>query len=190
MAKLDWEEIEKEAMSNNQYLDYADNGEYKVKVDAVKGKTNGNGWFEFTFVNTDVQFPKMSVAFFKDEKVKFRAHYYKEIMKLMGCTEEQARKAVDVCEGKDERELVFKAYADAFNKLASKHPAIDIEVRGQFDSNGEPIVSDKGTQFSETVFGKKTGLQFSRKEEKKKEEENPLESAVELSTENTDDLPF
>lgn len=189
MAKLDWDEIEKEAMSNNQYLDYADNGEYKVKVDAVKGKTNGNGWFEFTFVNTDVQFPKMSVAFFKDEKVKFRAHYYKEIMKLMGCTEEQARKAVDVCEGKDERGLVFKAYADAFNKLASKHPVVDIEVRCQFNSDGEPIVSDKGTQFSETVFGKKTGLQFSRKEEKKKEED-PLEGAVELSTENTDDLPF
>jgi hypothetical protein len=188
MAKLDWEEIEEAAMGNNQYLDYADNGEYKVKVAEVKSNANGSGWFDFTFQDTDVKFPKMSVAFFKDEKVKFRAHYYKEILKLLGCTEEQARKAVEVCEGKDDRELVRKAYAEAFGKLAAKHPSIDIEVRPQIDRDGNPVVSENGTPYSETVFGKKTGLQFSRKENKKPAD--PLDGAVELTTEETDDLPF
>lgn len=158
--KLDWNEIEKEATMNNQFLDYAPNGEHQVKVKEAIKKDNGNGWFDFTFEDAEYKFPKLSFAFFSDEKIKYRAHYYKEIMKLLGCTEEQARKAVEACESKDSRNDVFSAYADIFSRLAKKHPKLDIEVRDQYDRDGNPVCSDNGTIYGESVFTKKSGLQF------------------------------
>ena len=158
----------------------------------AKGRDNGNGWFEFTFEDTEYKFPKLSFAFFKDEKINYRAHYYKEVMKLLGCTEDQARKAVEVCEGKDGRGNVFKAYTEAFGKLAKKHPQITIEVRDQYDRDGNPVCSENGTVYGESVFAKKSGLQFSNNKPKTIQNETvpadtPLEGAEEV---DLDVLPF
>ena len=188
---LNWDDIEKEATTNKQFLDYAPNGEHTVKVKEAKGKDNGNGWFEFTFEDTEYKFPKLSFAFFGDAKINYRAHYYKEVMKLLGCTEDQARKAVDVCEGKDGRENVFKAYADAFSKLAKKHPQIAVEVRDQYDRDGNPVTSASGTVYGESVFAKKSGLQFPSNGAKKVQAtESPLAGAEEIDLSGDGDLPF
>ena len=189
--KLDWNAIEEESKSNQNYKDYAPNGEHTVKVKEATKRDNGNGWFEFTFEDTDYKFPKLSFAFFSDAKINYRAHYYKEVMKLLGCTEEQARKAVEVCEGKDGRENVFKAYADAFSKLAKKHPQMTIEVRDQYDREGNPVMSASGTVYGESVFTKKSGLQFPSNGEKKTEpkKEDVLAGAEEVDL-SEDALPF
>lgn len=163
---LNWDEIEKEAMNNKNYKDYAPNGEYTVNVATANKKDNGNGWFEFTFEDTEYKFPKLSFAFFSDEKIKYRAHYYKEVFKLLGCTEDQARKAVEVCESKDDRYAVLKEYGVAFSKLAKKHPSMKIEVRDQYDRDGNPVMSDSGTVYGESVFAKSTGLQFPSSKDK------------------------
>lgn len=188
---LNWDDIEKEATTNKQFLDYAPNGEHTVKVKEAKGKDNGNGWFEFTFEDAEYKFPKLSFAFFGDAKINYRAHYYKEVMKLLGCTEDQARKAVEVCEGKDNRDDVFKAYADAFGKLAKKHPQMTIEVRDQYDRDGNPVMSESGTVYGESVFAKKSGLQFPSNGAKKVQTtSDPLDGAEDISEENDLSLPF
>ena len=111
-------------------------------------------------------------------------------MKLLGCTEDQARKAVEVCEGKDGRENVFKAYADAFGKLAKKHPQMTIEVRDQYDRDGNPVMSANGTVYGESVFAKKSGLQFPSNGAKKAQTaSDPLEGAEEVAEDDLA-LPF
>lgn len=192
MANLDWSTIEAEANTNKNFLDYAPNGEHTVKVDEVTKRDNGKGWFEFTFVDGEYKYPKLSFAFFGDDKVNFRAHYYKEVMKQLGASEEAARKAVEVCEGKSGRENIFKAYADAFNRLAKKHPELTIEVRDQFDRDGNPVRSANGTTYSESVFSRKSGLQFPSNGVKKTETkaEDILEEGKEAEEIEISDLPF
>ena len=74
---------------------------------------------------------------FKDEKKNFRMHHYKEIMKVLGASEENARKAVEVCEGKANREAIADAYTQTFNKLAQKHPTIKLEVGTEVNQGKE-----------------------------------------------------
>ena len=90
---LNWDAIEAEA-ANKKFKDYAPNGVHKVTVESAKINENGNGWFDFQFEETEVKYPKLSFAFFGDDKQNRRAHYYKEVMKVLGATEENARKAV------------------------------------------------------------------------------------------------
>lgn len=156
---LNWEEIEA-AATNSQFKNYANNGEYKVKVASVEGKENGNGWFEFQFEESEVKYPKLSMAFFGDDKVNYRAHYYKEVMKLLGASESAARKAVETCESKETRKDAFNTYVQMFTRLVDKHPQIEIEVRDQYDRDGNPVCSENGTVYGESVFTKKSGLQF------------------------------
>lgn len=189
---INWDEIEAEVASNKKFKDWANNGEHTVKVSSLEKKDNGNGWFEMQFEEDEVKYPKLSFAFFGDAKIKYRAHYYKEIMKLLGCTEEQARKAVEVCESKASRTDVFKAYGDAFSKLAKKHPQIKIEVRDQYDRDGNPVCSAQGTVYGESVFAKESGLQFpSNGAKKNSADANPLSGAEEVKEEeDLSELPF
>lgn len=185
---LDWNKIEEEA-NNKNFKDYAPNGEHTVKVDTAGYKDNGNGWFEFTFEEGEFKYPKLSVAFFGDGKINFRAHYYKEIMKLLGASEESARKAVDSCESKANRNDIAKTYTDMFSRLAKKHPQIKIEVRDQYDKNGNPVCSEQGTIYGESVFTKDSGLQFKSKKATSNtiSSSDPLAGAEEV---DLNDMPF
>lgn len=187
-----WDEIEAEAAANKNFKDYAPNGEHQVKVATATTKDNGNGWFEFTFEEGEYKYPKLSFAFFSDEKIKYRAHYYKEVMKVLGATEDQARKAVETCEKKGNRSAVHKAYGEAFGRLIKKNPEIKIEVRDQYDRDGRPVMSDNGTVYGESVFAKSSGLQFPSNGAKKKQATSgPLDGIEDASSDiSVDDLPF
>ena len=187
---LNWDEIEAEA-AENSFKQYAENGEHAVSVAEVVYKDNGNGWFEMTFEDSEVKYPKLSIAFFGDDKIKRRAHYYKEVMKLLGAAEDQARKAVDTCESKNSRADVARMYTDMFNRLAKKHPKIKIEVRDQYDRNGNPVCSAQGTVYGEAVFTKDSGLQFKSNAPAKasRSGEDPLSGAEEVDSLD-DQLPF
>lgn len=169
---LNWDAIEKEAQEKS-FKDYAPNGVHKVTVESAKINENGNGWFDFQFEEAEVKYPKLSFAFFSDGKQNYRAHYYKEVMKVLGATEESARKAVDVCESKENRPAVHKAYADAFSRLAKRHPKIEIEVRDQYDRNGNPVVSENGNIYGESTFTKESGLQFAQKKNAQPQDGGP-----------------
>lgn len=183
---LNWTEIEETASKNKGFLDYAPNGEHTVKLESANKRDNGNGWFEFLFEDGEYKFPKLSFAFFSDDKINFRAHYYKEVMKVLGCTEEQARKAVEVCEGEGERSKTFNSYAEAFEKLAKKHPTIKIEVRDQYDRDGNPVMSPSGNVYGESVFTKSSGLQF--KSRRPALQQSPISGAEEVEVPGG--LPF
>lgn len=133
---INWDKVEEENQSS--FKPYAEAGTYEVKLDSVTQKTAGTGtiFFEFNIEeDEDVQYPKISRSLFKDEKLSFRIHHYKEIMKVLGASEENARKAVEVCEGKANREAIADAYTQAFNRLAQKHPKIKLEVSSE--TNGD-----------------------------------------------------
>lgn len=137
-TNIDWNKIEEENKSD--FKPYADDGTYEVELDSVTQKTAGTGtiFFEFNFKeDEDVQYPKVSRSLFKDEKMSFRIHHYKEIMKVLGANEDKARKAVEVCEGKPNREAIADAYTETFNRLAQKHPTVKIEVSRDLGSNGK-----------------------------------------------------
>ena len=175
--KIDWDALDTEFSSD--FKPYAADGTYEVKLDSVTKKTANTGtiFFEFNFEeDNECQYPKISRAFFKDEKVKFRIHHYKEIMKVLGATEDNARKAVEVCEGKANREAIADAYAQAFDRLAQKHPKVKLEVSSE-ENNGKTYArgefADPSVHFS------------NKKVEKKAEDILPTEDEI------TDgDLPF
>lgn len=135
---FNWDELDSQFA--NQFKAYAEEGTYDVKLDSVTQKVAGTGtiFFEFNFEEgEEVKYPKISRAFFKDEKKNFRIHHYKEIMKVLGASEENARKAVEVCEGKANREAIADAYTQTFNKLAQKHPTIKLEVSTEVNQGKE-----------------------------------------------------
>lgn len=137
MGNIDWDKIEEENKSD--FKPYAEDGTHEVELESVTQKTAGTGtiFFEFNFKEDDVQYPKVSRALFKDEKKSFRIHHYKEIMCVLGASETNARKAVEVCEGKANREAIADAYTQTFDKLAQKHPKVKLEVSTETGSNGK-----------------------------------------------------
>lgn len=134
--KLNWDDMSNEFGSN--FKPYADEGIHEATLKDVTMKTTGSGtiFFEFNFEEDDnYQYPKVSRALFRDEKQKFRAYHYKNIMTLLGASEDNARKAVEVCEGKANRDAVADSYVQAFNRLAQKHPKIKLEVTSEVNGD-------------------------------------------------------
>lgn len=138
MAGFDWDSIEDEFKGD--FKPYAADGTYEVKLDKVEKKTTGNGKivFEFFFQEDDEQqYPKASRFFFSDEKKKFRMFHYRNILMVLGMSKENAQKAIESCEGKNNDEAITDAYAQTFNRGAQKHPKIKIEVSTEEGSNGK-----------------------------------------------------
>lgn len=178
---IDWDKIEEENKSN--FKGYAPAGDYEVKLESVTQKTAGTGtiFFEFNFEEDDeYQYPKVSRALFKDEKKSFRIHHYKEIMRVLGASEDNARKAVEVCESKANREAIADAYTETFNRLAQKHPKVKLEVT--LDDRGDKTYA-RG-EFADPA------VHFSNKKtEKKSDDILPDESEV-ADDISIDSIPF
>ena len=182
MAKINWDKIEEENKSD--FKPYAENGVYEVKLESVTQKTASTGtiFFEFNFEDDDeFQYPKVSRSLFKDEKKSFRIHHYKEIMRVLGASEENARKAVEVCEGKANREAIADAYTESFNRLAQKHPTIKLEVSSE--TNGDKTYS-RG-EFADP------SVHFSNKKSTKKSDDIlPDDGEVSDGEVSLDEIPF
>lgn len=174
---LNWDTIEEENKST--FKPYVEDGTYEVTLDSVTQKTAGTGtiFFEFNFQeDDDVQYPKVSRAFFKDEKINFRAHHYKEIMKVLGASEDNARKAVETCEGKANREAIADAYTQTFNRLAQKHPKVKLEVTTEPARNGKSYAHG---EFANPA------VHFSNKKQAKAAESLPTDNEIDNL-----DIPF
>lgn len=179
---IDWDAIEKEAMENKKYKDYAPEGTHKVKIESVEGikSKDGNKGVCFHIKETaEYKFSKFGISRYYSKKDSFRIHHMKELFVLFGLSEEQARKAVAQCEGAED---VMDAYVEAFKKFVPKMKEVEVVVFFRNDEEQYPYGLDFA---SETV-------RMNRPDKKKKEEKSDdiFSDAVELSTENTDDLPF
>lgn len=178
----DWDAIENEYKKD--FKDYAPEGEFETKVKAVEQiessqkKTPG---LTFTFEDNDqYAFPKFGTTHwisFNNEK--WRKHHFKELMCVLGVTEDAARKAVDTCENKGSQDAIVKAYTDAFNRLVSKHPSVMVAV------------------YKRTPDSKYTSCDFAdfnvrmNRPEVEAVSEEPLAGAQDASDEiNLDELPF
>lgn len=179
--KFNWDELDSEFSSD--FKPYAEDGKYTVTLESVTQKTAGTGtiFFEFNFKEDEnCQYPKVSRAFFKDEKRKFRAHHYKEIMKVLGASEDNARKAVEACEGKANREAIADTYTQTFNRLAQKHPTLEIDVTTE---------ENTGKSYARGEFHDPSIHFSNKKQESKPAEVVPTDSEVSDDL-DIDSIPF
>ena len=124
----DWKAL-KEEMSGN-YKNYAADGVYDVKCDGIEVKevgTNGSIIMKFHFEDTDVQFPTAD-HWLSFKNANWRKWHNRCLMIVLGASEDAAEKAVDICEGKDGKDNIVKAYEATYKKLLAKKPATKIEV--------------------------------------------------------------
>lgn len=127
--ELNWDDIEKNA--GGDFKDYAPDGKYEAKLDSVDVRevgTNGSIAVEFILAEDDrYQYPKIThwLSFKNDN---WRRWHFKQIFAVLGLTDEQAKKTIEVCEDKGDKDAIVKAYESAFKKVAQKHPSIELDV--------------------------------------------------------------
>lgn len=188
VASINWDSIESE--NKKEFKDYAANGTYTVALDSVTLKTfdNGGQVFEFAFEETDTtKYPLYQKSFFKDESKNFRCYHYRNIMMVLGASKENAQKAVETCEGKANREAIADAYTQMFNRLAQKHPKVEIEVRDKVDRDGNPKVSPKGKTYQESELKDPSVYFPSKSKNTKSADVLPLEGEI---TDDDLEVPF
>lgn len=131
MATIDWDKIEDDYAP--KYKSYFEDGDYTAKCDSVEFKEvgqNGSIIAKFGFAEEEKgKFPTADHwCTFKEGKDGWRQHHMKCLMVVLGATEDSARKAVEICEGKGNKDNIVKAYEQAFSKLVAKAPKVEIEV--------------------------------------------------------------
>lgn len=178
MANIDWAKLEEDNKGN--FKDYADNGKHTVKCIGVEIKevgTNGSVIQKFQFEDTDVQYPTADhwLSFKNDN---WRQWHNKELMVFLGASEENAKKAIEMCEGKDGKDAIVKAYEQTYKKLLAKKPEVEIEVWADGKYSRADFTSNK--------------VRLSRPDDKKPESNDDILSDAEDVTDeiSDDDIPF
>ena len=178
MPNIDWEKIEEE--NKVTFKDYAPEGTHKTKVKEVALREASTGSKGINFIldeNEEYKFPKYgAVAWVSTKNDSWRIHHMKELFVVLGFTEEQARKAVEQCE---EKEDLAKAYLAMFEKALPKSKEVEVDVFYRTDED----------EYTTWDF-KSEKVRMNRPEKKEEKKEDVLADAVELSTEETDSLPF
>ena len=165
---LDWDAIEKDNNMSNKYKNYAPEGVHTTKLaDVSLTETPNNIGIQFTLAeNDEYKFPKYGAAsWIKTKRDSFRQHHMKEIFVVLGFTEDQARKAVEQCENKED---LGKAYLEMFKKAVPKAKAFDVVVFPQ-ESNPQYTTWDFASE--------KVRMNRKKKEDKA---ENILEDATQI----------
>lgn len=178
MSNINWDALAEENQGN--FKQYAADGKYTVKCVGVEIKevgTNGSVVQKFQFEETDVQFPTAD-HWLSFRNAGWRQWHNKNLMVLLGASEENAKKAVELCESKDGKDSIVKAYEQTYKKLLSKKPEVEIEVFTDGKYASADFVSES--------------VRMNRPEEgEKKADEDVIPTADEVSDEITDDmLPF
>lgn len=128
MTAINWESL-KETMGGN-FTDYAPDGKYTVKCTDIELKevgSNGSVVQKFKFAEDNYKYPTADHWLsFKNEG--WRQWHNKNLMMVLGASEENAKKAVELCESKEGKDAIVKAYEQTYKKLLSKKPEVEIEV--------------------------------------------------------------
>lgn len=151
MATIDWNAVDNASGSQN-FKNYAPTGEYTVKL-AKATMVDRQGWkapaIEFEWQEDDkYKYSKSPRHFLSLENKYFRLHHVRSILEAFGLTRENAKKLLESAET-DDREQLVKNYQELFNKVAQKHPSVDVIVRNQM-RDGKVVASDRGTPYTET----------------------------------------
>lgn len=176
---IDWDAVEKDNMP--RYKDYAPEGTHTTKIKEVSLREASTGSKGISFLldeNDEYKFPKYGATAWISKKDGWRQHHMKELFIVLGFTEAQARKVVEQAEDSDD---LAKAYLTMFEKALPKAKEVEVAVYKVHEDD----------QYATWDFAsEKVRMGRPEKDSKAKKSDDPLEGAVELSTENTDDLPF
>lgn len=178
-ATIDWDAVEKD--NEMKYKPYAPEGTFTTKVAEVslKEASTGRKGINFRLAdNSEYAFPKYGAVAWLFDKDSFRQHHMKELFVVLGFTEDQARKAVEQCEGKDDQAA---AYLTMFEKALPKSKEVEVAVFRVHEDD----------QYTTWDFASEK-VRMNRPDKKAEKKEDVLADAVELSTEETDglDMPF
>ena len=179
MASINWDKVEED--NQMKYKPYAEEGNHKTKIEKVELQEASTGRKGIRFVladNKEYAFPKYGATAWLFDKDSFRQHHMKELFVVMGFTEEQARKAVEQCEDKDD---MAKAYLAMFEKALPKAKEVEVAVFRVHEDD----------QYATWDFAsEKVRMNRPEKGKKTEKKEDVLADAVELTTEEATDLPF
>lgn len=177
-AEIDWTKVEEE--NKTVYKDYAPEGVHKTKVKEVKLQEASTGSKGIRFIladNDEYAFPKYgAIAWLSTKNNSWRIHHMKELFVVLGFTEEQARKAVEQCEDKED---MAKAYLTMFEKALPKSKEVEVDVYRVHEDD----------QYTTWDF-KSEKVRMGRPE-KKSDNSAPLDGAKEVKDEiELSDVPF
>ena len=129
---INWDQAEKDAGGN--FAQMADPGTHKVEVSDVNVRESKNSqggttyWLEFEFLENDgTRYPKISHAISR-KNLNWTAWHFMNMLKEFGVSEEKAKQAIELCEGKKSEKDIIAAYLATFDRAVAKNPNVEIEV--------------------------------------------------------------
>ena len=125
---INWVEAEEKAGGNFKQF-YAD-GVYKAKCIGVEIKNvgdKGSTIMRFSFEEGEGRYPTAD-HWLSWNNDNWRYVHNARLMQVLGATEEAAKKAVEMAEGKSGKDNIIKGYEACYKKLLAKKPEVEIEV--------------------------------------------------------------
>lgn len=154
---MNWEQMEKEAGMENQktFKEYAPNGEHKVKLESAEVIDREN-WkspaIRFTWAEDDqYKYPKSVNHWLSITNPSWRAVHQRNILMALGIEQKKAQELVEAAEKDKDRIKLVRGYEALYKRVAERKPETTIVVQDQW-RDGKPVVSDKGTAYSESDF--------------------------------------
>ena len=179
MGKINWDKVEED--NQMLYKPYAEEGTHKTKIADVELQEASTGRKGIRFIlaeNKDYAFPKYGAVAWLFDKDSFRQHHMKELFVALGFTEDQARKAVEQCEEKDD---MAKAYLAMFTQALPKAKEVEVAVFRVHEDD----------QYCTWDFASEKVRMNRPEKDKKEKKEDILADAVEANDEiDLSDNPF
>lgn len=188
----DWNALADEY--KKEFKEYAPLGKHKVKVEkaTVATTTTSSIRVVFEFQDSDAcKYPKSAAHWVSRKNINWTKWHHKCLLEVLGVSEENAQKGIDSVEkdGVSIDQLV-KGYQALYDRACSRHPEVEIEVREQYDRDGNKVMSDKGYAYTESEFTNRSVYSSN----KPKTASETVESIDDLGREdaeiNIDDIPF
>lgn len=126
---IDWAKAEEEAGGN--FKPYAGDGTYIVKCNDIEIKEVGDKGsiiMKFKFEESDDAVYPSADHWLSFKNDNWRYVHNARLMQVLGATEDGAKKAVEMAEGKNGKDNVVKAYESCYKRLIAKKPEVEIEV--------------------------------------------------------------
>lgn len=150
----DWSALANEY--DKGFKEYAPLGRYKVKVDKaeVKPTSTGSIRVNFAFKEDDqYKYPKSAAHWISRKNINWTKWHHCTMLQVLGIDEAKAQQAIDGVE-KDgaSQDQIVKGYQQLYDRAISRHPEAEIEVREQYDRDGNKVLSDAGYAYTESEF--------------------------------------
>ena len=152
---IDWTPVDKANAEHPQrsYKNYAPNGRYTVRLaEAVVDDRDGWKSPRLTFIwaeDDQYKYPRSVAHWLSLDNPNWRHRNHLAILKSFGIEEAKAKQLIETAEQSEDRIKMADGYVAMYKKVAERKLTTEIEVQDQY-RDGKPVLSDKGTPFSES----------------------------------------